>query len=520
MHTSRLLAVVVVFCVVGSSVPASAQLRHDGAGRPTGLCLAEGAVCLEGGRWVDTNGVVAVSGDVRLTIPAAGIGFTLGRAAFSVGTSVERMSLDLAARLGFEGAGPLDGWSASAGEAAFAIGYGADLVTRSGFPLGDTEIPKDPNTFYIYASVAGGLSVSAPVGVTVSGGPSIPGAQILVGIDPRHPERLVLYLGGGAFTVPISQGVVDDGYVLVALGEQRPPFTLSDFRNDFDSDATIARTLTPSYSVGGSVVLFTRTIPLALSGQLHFDVLRNRLRAAGGSASLAVSLEAYGIATSIALAETSFVVDPTACGGRGEYLVHAGRADASLFAGSGIEGFDVGTGGYTLDASVCGEDVIVQLRAATASIGGFRLGEVKVGFGADGVALAGKLDFAGARVDVVGSIDPATKRIRLRSTGGISLYGHSLADGEVELDVRGAVASVRVQGDLDFAGQRYHFDERVTSPSPTFSIPPVNVRARTTVDARIEGAGFTATMGLTGTGTLTLAPPTRGRGLGRITCRS
>ena len=265
----------------------------------------------------------------------------------------------------------------------------------------------------------------------------------------------------------VSRGFVDNGYALVALGEERAEFTLDGFRTNFEDDDPISMSVHPSYAVGGTVVLGTDMIPLALSGEIYVDTdTQHRLRGVGGNTALALSLSAYGISREISLAEASFFIDPAQCG-TGQYLTHVGRASESIFEGSGLENLGLETGGYSVDTYVCGEDVLVQFRAAGASIAGFQLGDVRVGFTPSGVALQAKLHLAGVQFDMVGSIDPVSKQVHLTSVGGISLYGHDLAAGGIDVKINGAQATVRVEGDLEVSGIRFHLNQRVTTPDPT-----------------------------------------------------
>lgn len=504
--------------VVAPTRAAAQEVQRSGDA-VTGVCIANNKVCLAGGTWRDTGTTYAATGDVKLTIPDAKVSLSLGNASFSVGKTLASASFDLTAQVGFDGAGPLEGWKFAGPGAAIAVGQGKYLTTRTSFPLGESALPKLQEKFYVYVSFPGngGITVTAPSGVQVNAGPSIPGGQLLIGFDLAHPAQLSFYLGGG-FTSLVSRGIVDSGYVFVSLGKDKLPTTLDGFRTSFDGDETVSKTVNSSFAVGGSIVLVTKAIPLNLSGDLLFDTTGNKLNAAAGKTSLAVDLGGYGITASVPLADASFYVEPAACGGKGDVLVHVGAAPPNLFADAGLQGFSLAS--YSVDAHVCGpDDVLVQLRARTATIAGFTLGKLKVGFSPSGVAVEGDLAFAGATYRVTGMIDPTTKKIRLFTSTALKLYGHTLADGSIELTIQGLQAAVRVQGDLDFGGKRYHLDKTVQTPQPTFELSTA-VSAKGSVDVTLGAPIFTgsASFDVRGSANVRLEPPPQGAVLGTLTC--
>jgi hypothetical protein len=206
----RVGSLVVLLSTIGSSGAAEAQETTVDGKRA--FCLGQSGVCVVGGAWTTTAAGFAVGsteaepvelrmpGELRFAItPGSSLSLSAGR----------DPSIDGTVGLGFEGTnGPLSGLAIRGPRVTLKLGRGSALSGRS-FAVGSHTVRKESGWVYLYAAFEGATTMRVP-GTTVEVPVPTPAeglsSQLLVGIDPRSPNNLVFYLGGGFTALLTSHG--------------------------------------------------------------------------------------------------------------------------------------------------------------------------------------------------------------------------------------------------------------------------------------------------------------------------
>ena len=507
--------------VLAAPSRAEADLFSAPTAAPEGglqTCALNGAVCLSSPTMeTPPGGGIVVRGAPTLTIRPRGaspIAIQLGEAEITVTPTGFRFM----GSAGVQGFGPLTGWEFAGPHGDLAVGLGSspafDGYERNGsppgFPVGDTRIRKENDWFYIYISYGTEFAVVAPGGNLQISQELLAGNTLLIGIRPSSPEQFVFYLGGG-FTAPITYQVVGDGYVLVQNGAHASSLAPIDVYSEFPGNRTLAGTLSPSLLVGGTVQLGSPSVPISGWAQMGLQLDPRRLNDTRGriEGSLTLNLDQYPpFSASIPLVQAAAFVS-------GEHtLVKAGNVPASIFAGTPLEDFDVGTGGYAFHAYVpYARSPVIQFRAEGARIAGLRLGDFKVAFLDGGrVAARGNLHLFGADYAMVGTITTGPNaRLRLTNTAGVTLCGQTLGEGLIEVTVSRTDASVRISGNVNLSGVRFRVNETYSASqltalleSASLPLPPVSFAQDLRVN--ISGRAYGIVVSGSAAGTLSRSP--------------
>lgn len=532
----------VVLSTIGSSDPAAAQETTVDGKRA--FCLGQSGVCVVGGAWTTTATGFTVGsteaepvelrmpGELRFAItPGSSLSLRAGR----------DPSIDGTVGLGFEGTnGPLSGLAIRGPRVTLKLGRGSALSGRS-FAVGSHTVRKESGWVYLYAAFEGATTMRVP-GTTVEVPVPTPAeglsSQLLVGIDPRSPNNLVFYLGGG-FTALLTSQTVTDGSVLFQLGAStslslgsfrttptgnpmsvvmQPTVaaqgTLSLFRGD---DANANRTNDPNASGSSSGApqqpRKRKPIPISIGGGLAIDFDGDRdgryfesfadTRFGGNDVNL--TIDDVGLGQSIEVGRGFFYYDPSAtqsCGEAGRVLARVDSVQQAplrdALASTPLRFLDPGSAGFRFDAAACGTASMVRLTASNDTAGVFPLANASISFGGSGVSVRGTIDFLGSEVELRGTVDG--RALRLRSSSALRIGNKTISNGSLEL-VLSETPSLRFRGYVDIRGQRFGIDHTFTSPPTSLALPEIEI-SQTIELPSIDVATLHASASITLTGTL------------------
>jgi len=366
-------------------------------------------------------------------------------------------------------------------------------------------------------------------------------SQLLVGIDPRSPNNLVFYLGGG-FTALLTSQTVTDGSVLFQLGASTS-LSLGSFRTT-PTGNPMSVVMQPTVAAQGTLSLFSgddanasnanssgsqssssapsnaqqpprkrKPIPISIGGGLAIDFDGDRdgryfesfadTRFGGNDVNL--TIDDVGLGQSIEVGRGFFYYDPSAtsqCGEAGRVLARIDSVQQAplrdALASTPLRFLDPGSAGFRFDAAACGTASMVRLTAANETAGVFPLANASISFGGSGVSVRGTIDFLGSDVELRGTVDG--RALRLRSSSALRIGNKTISNGSLEL-VLSETPSLRFRGYVELRDQRFAIDHTFTSPPTSFSLPEIEISQ--TIDLPgVDVATLQASASITLTGTL------------------
>ncbi len=542
----RVGSLVVLLSTIGSSGAAEAQETTVDGKRA--FCLGQSGVCVVGGAWTTTAAGFTVGsteaepvelrmpGELRFAItPGSSLSLSAGR----------DPSIDGTVGLGFEGTnGPLSGLAIRGPRVTLKLGRGSALSGRS-FAVGSHTVRKESGWVYLYAAFEGATTMRVP-GTTVEVPVPTPAeglsSQLLVGIDPRSPNNLVFYLGGG-FTALLTSQTVTDGSVLFQLGASTS-LSLGSFRTT-PTGNPMSVVMQPTVAAQGTLSLFSgddanasnssnssgsqssssapsnaqpqprkrKPIPISIGGGLAIDFDGDRdgryfesfadTRFGGNDVNL--TIDDVGLGQSIEVGRGFFYYDPSAtsqCGEVGRVLARVDSVQQAplrdALASTPLRFLDPGSAGFRFDAAACGTASMVRLTAANETAGVFPLANASISFGGSGVSVRGTIDFLGSDVELRGTVDG--RALRLRSSSALRIGNKTISNGSLEL-VLSETPSLRFRGYVELRDQRFAIDHTFTSPPTSFSLPEIEI-SQTIELPGVDVATLQASASITLTGTL------------------